>query len=178
MRTVTSAGDAIKGLYSTIAGGPTVGFEGRYSPFNQVPAKAIDNNLSTKYLNFGTTSTMNALVSNPGKNSGFYITPNVGVSLVNGVRFATGEDFPERDPLTMTFEGTNSTNLNASSVWTLLYNGSTGLDSIIPPARSSYGNIATFTNNVYYKSYRLLVLTQRGIQDSVQYAECQIMEFY
>jgi len=172
---ITASDDPINGLYNTVTGGPTGGYEGRYSPYTEKPPQAIDNNLNTKYLNYGTTSVMNSLMTDPGKDSGFYVTPNVGASLANGILFATANDFPGRDPLTITLEGTNSTNLNSSSVWTLLYNGSTGLDLVT--TRSSYGSSVAFTNNVSYISYRLLVLTQRDISDSVQYAESHIMRY-
>ena len=172
---ITASDDPIKSLYDTVAGGPTVGFEGRYSIYGEKPPEAIDNNVNTKYLNYGTTSAAFLMSTNPGKDSGFYVTPNVGASLANGILFATANDFPGRDPLTITLEGTNSTNLHSSSVWTLLYNGSTGLDLVT--TRSSYGSSVAFTNNVSYISYRLLVLTQRDISDSVQYAESHIMRY-
>ena len=178
MCSVTRPGDPTHGLYNTIAGGNTGGFEGRYPTSNEVPAKAIDNDVNTKYVNFGTTSVMNANVSQPGANTGFYVTPQMAnVSVVNGIRFATGNDYEARDPLTMTLEGTNSTALNTSSIWTLLYNGSTGIDAVNAPNRTAYGVIQVFPNTVIYRSYRLLITSQRSYQDSVQYSEFQILSY-
>ena len=172
---ITATGDFIKGVYNTVAGGPTGGYEGRYSPYTEKPPQAIDNNLNTKYLNYGTTAVMNSQLTNAGKDSGFFVTPTAGISLANGVLFSTGDDWPERDPLTMTLEGTNATNLNSSSIWTLLYTGSTGLETTL--ARQANGTIRTFPNSLTFKSYRLLIITQRDIQDSVQYSESHIMRY-
>ena len=172
---ITATGDFIKGVYNTLAGGPTGGYEDRYSPYNEVPPNAIDGDVNSKYLNYGTTAVMNDNLTNPGNGTGFFVTPNAGISLANGVLFATGGDYPERDPLTMTLEGTNSTNLNSSSIWTLLYTGSTGLETTL--ARQANGTIRTFPNSLTFRSYRLLIITQRGIQDSVQYSESHIMRY-
>ena len=172
---ITATGDFIKGVYNTFAGGPTGGYEDRYSPYNEVPPNAIDGDVNSKYLNYGTTAVMNDNLTNPGNGTGFFVTPNAGISLANGVLFATGGDYPERDPLTMTLEGTNATNLNSSSIWTLLYTGSTGLETTL--ARQANGTIRTFPNSLTFKSYRLLIITQRDIQDSVQYSESHIMRY-
>lgn len=174
---ITASGDPIKGLYNTVAGGPTGGFEGRFAGSSERPPQVIDNNLTTKYLNYGTTSVGNAQLTNPGKDSGFYVTPNVGYSMANGVLFAAANDFAQRDPLTVTIEGTNATNLNATGVWTLLYNGPTGLDPINNHTRNAYGTAQVFSNSIAYKSYRVLITSQRGIEDSVQYAEAHIMKY-
>mgnify|MGYP006996230412 FL=1 len=148
---ITAPGDPIKGLYNTVAGGATGGFQGRYSTYNEKPPQAIDNNLTTKYLNYGTSSVMNNLVSNPGKDTGFYVTPNVGYSLANGVLFTSAND--------------------------LLYNGTTGLEIAANVSRLVNGTIQTFFNSFIYRSYRLLITSQRGIQDSVRYAELHIMRY-
>lgn len=148
---ITAPGDPIKGLYNTVPGGATGGFEGRYSTYNEKPPQAIDNNLTTKYLNYGTSSVMNNLVSNPGKDTGFYVTPNVGYSLANGVLFTSAND--------------------------LLYNGTTGLEIAANVSRLVNGTIQTFLNSFIYRSYRLLITSQRGIQDSVRYAELHIMRY-
>lgn len=178
MCSITQTGDPIEGLYSTVAGGPTVGFEGRYSPYSETPDKAIDSDVTTKYLNYGTTSVMNANMSQPGANTGFYVTPTISnATVANGVLFATGDDYPDRDPLTITLEGTNSTALNASSSWTLIYTGPSGIDPIIAPNRSTYGVVQIFPNTAAYRSYRLLMLSQRGYQDSIQYSESHIMTY-
>ena len=172
---ITATGDFIKGVYNTFAGGPTGGFEGRYSPYNEVPPNAIDGDVNSKYLNYGTRAVINSQLTNAGKDSGFFVRPTAGISLANGVLFSTGDDWPERDPLTMTLEGTNATNLNSSSIWTLLYTGPTGLETTL--GRKANGTIQTFPNSLTFKSYRLLILTQRDIQDSVQYSESHIMRY-
>jgi hypothetical protein len=175
---ITRPGDPIYGLFNTRAGGPTGGFEGRYSPYSETPSKAIDNRTNTKYLNYGTNGTMNLMMTQPGANTGFYVTPTLtSTSVTNGLLFATGDDYPQRDPITVTLEGTNSTVLNTSSIWTLIYNGSTGIDSSASINRSTYGTLQVFTNTIAYRSYRLLITSQRAIHDAVQYSEALIMNY-
>ena len=175
---ITRTGDPIKGLYNTRAGGPTGGFEGRYSTYSETPDKAIDNQTGTKYLNYGTTGVMNLITPQPGADTGFYVTPTLtSTSVTNGLLFATGGDFPERDPITVTLEGTNLTALNASSSWVLIYNGSTGIDLSTVINRLTYGTLQVFPNTIAYRSYRLLITSQRAAQDSIQYSEAHIMSY-
>ena len=139
---------------------------------DEYPARAIGNSTETKYLNFGA----NLLPQTSGTDTGFYVTPSISnASLVVALRFATGNDLEQRDPLTVTLEGTNSTSLDIGSSWTLIYNGSTGLES--DPGRKRYGVQQSFTNTIRYASYRLLVTSKRGIAYAVQYSEVQIIGF-
>ena len=140
---------------------------------------AIDGSLHTKYLNYGNHGSMLVSIFQPGMNSGFYVTPSISsASIARGLLFATANDAPGRDPITVTLEGTNSTALNSSSSWTLIYKGSTGISASTIPSRYTYGDLQTFSNTVAYKSYRLLITSQRGYGDSVQYSEAHIMGYY
>lgn len=135
--------------------------------------------MGTKYLNYGTNGAMNLMLSQPGTNTGFYVTPTLtSTSVTNGLLFATGDDYPQCDPITVTLEGTNGTVLNASSIWALIYNGSTGTDPSIPLNRSTYGTLQVFSNTIAYQSYRLLITLQRAIHDAVQYSEALIMNYW
>lgn len=175
---ITRAGDPINGLYNTVAGGPTGGYEGRYSPYSETPNNTLDNDLTTKYLNYGTNGSMNAWQYQPGKNTGFYVSPTISnASVANGLIFGTGNDYPERDPLTLTLEGTNSTSLNSSASWTLIYNGSTGIDAVNAPNRSTWGVLQVFSNTFAYRSYRLLMTSQRNVSDSIQYSETHLLTY-
>ncbi len=176
---ITQAGDPIFGIYNTTAGGSTGGFNGRFSiPAEETPS-AIDGILTTKYLNFGNNGSGGVIMPQPGINTGFYVTPSISnASIACGLLFATGNDSPPRDPITVTLEGTNSTALNSSVSWTLIYNGPTGIDSLIIPNRSTYVPLQVFSNTIAYQSYRLLITSQRGNDDSVQYGESQIMGYY
>ncbi len=176
---ITHADDLIFGLYNTTAGGSTGGFAGRFSTVSEEPPMAIDGLLTTKYLNYGNNGSNGVTIVQPGINTGFYVTPNISTaSIACALLFATGNDAPNRDPLTVTLEGTNSLAFNSSSSWTLIYNGPTGIDPLIAPNRSTYCTMQNFSNTIPFQSYRLLITSQRGNDDSVQYAESQILGYY
>ena len=177
----TRVGDPITGLYNTTADESTGGYNGMYSSPSETPPYAIDGLVSTKYLNYGSTGSIGAVVYQPGAGTGFYITPTVSnVSVACALLFATANDNPQRDPLTVTMEGTNVTAtaaLNLGSSWTLIYSGSTGLDPTIAPNRTTYGIQQNFSNTIPYSSYRLLVTSQRANSCCTQYSEVQIMGY-
>jgi hypothetical protein len=172
---VTKPGDPIVGLHNTFAGGAnTVSTEGTGSgqyPSAESPPNAIDNDLGKKYLNFGGTGT-----SGPGENTGFYVTPSSGASVVVGLHFAAANDSPERDPLVFTLEGTNSDPTMATD-WALIATGDTGLQT--DPGRNNWevDNVEpTFTNTDAYTSYRLLITGVRGgNQNSMQFSEVELL---
>ncbi len=120
---ITQAGDMIIAIYNTTAG-ISVGGVGTCNP-NQNASSAIDGLTSTKYFNFGRPSGQTSTISQPGVGSGFYVTPAISNSSVaNGLCFATGNDMPNRDPITITLEGSNATGgvaLTLGSSWTLIY---------------------------------------------------------
>ncbi|CAF3707485.1 unnamed protein product [Rotaria sp. Silwood1] len=178
---ITSPADPIVGLYNTSAGQSTGAYNGRYSGPAEEPPKVIDGLLSTKYLNFGFQGSASAILNDPGVNTGFYVTPTISTaSVAVALLFATANDFPNRDPLAVTLEGTNATDvgaLNLGSSWTLIYSGPTGIDPAIAPARSTYVPPQNFSNTIAFRSYRLLVTSQRGPENSVQYAEAQILGY-
>ena len=97
---------------------PRVVFNGTYSSSSEMPHAAMDNSTSTKYLNFGQ-------IGGPG----FVVTPSIKNSTVAcAFLFATGNDHPNRGPLTVTLEGSNASTITAlhfGSSWRLIYNGST-----------------------------------------------------
>ncbi|HZZ72377.1 MAG TPA: PEP-CTERM sorting domain-containing protein [Pirellulales bacterium] len=175
---ITAAGDAIVGISNTTIGGndtiatPGTG-AGQYAT-GEIPANAIDNNTGTKYLNFGNGATG---VSNAtkGVNTGFYVTPAFGNSLITGIQIATANDSPNRDPLTVSLEGSNATGsaLDLGSSWTLI-NNSIDLGIGSDPGRLTFGSIINFANTTPYTSYRVLVQSQRGSDNSVQYSEMNL----
>ena len=68
-------------------------------PGSEGVKNAIDGTQS-KYLNFDSAA-------NSGKTSGFAVTPAVGATWVTGLAMQSANDAPERDPLTVTIEGSN-----------------------------------------------------------------------
>ena len=178
---ITRAGDSIMGIYNTSAGQSTGASNGVYSGASETPDKAIDGNLSTKYLNYGYRGSSANHSYNPGAGTGFYVIPTISnASVATAIRFATANDDPDRDPLTITLEGSNATivaDLNLGSSWTLIYNGSTGIHPTIAPSRLTYLSPQNFSNTIAFRSYRLLVTLQRNISDAVQYAESDILGY-
>ena len=80
-----------------------------------------------------------------------------GSSLLLDLQFCTGNDLQNRDPFTITIEGSNQAPslLTLGSSWTLIYNGSTGLQPFTN--RYTCGAILSVPNNsVWYSSYRIL----------------------
>ncbi|CAF3891320.1 unnamed protein product [Adineta steineri] len=177
--TITRAGDPIVGIYNTSAGMSTGCINGSFSSSTEMPPEAIDNLTSTKYLNFGSTGGFGIEAPAPGVDTGFYVTPTISDnSIATALLFATANDSPNRDPITVTLEGSNSNALDIGSSWTLIYSGSTGIDPTIDPGRQQYVTQQNFSNAIAYKSYRLLITSQRGSDWAVQYSEAQIIGYY
>ena len=175
---VTAAGEAVTGFYQGSVGGNDVPSSvgsgaGQYSS-TFPPAKAIDHDPTTKYLNFGNgSSTVSSATKGVG--TGFIVTPALGPSIVTGIQVATAGDTPNRDPLTVSIEGTNATtNLNAGASWTLIADN-VNLGINVDPARQMFGPVATFANSTAYRSYRVIVKSQRGSETGVQYAEMNLV---
>jgi hypothetical protein len=150
---------------------------GNYFP-SEEPDNILDKNITTKYTNFGTcnASTLSNSIT-CGVNTGFYLTLQRGASLLLSIRLCTALSYPQRDPMTITVEGSNQTLsvLNLGSSWTLIYNGSSGLTP--DPGRGSYGITQNFSNSISYASYRILVTSMRNITYAVQYAEVQLIGY-
>lgn len=61
--------------------------------------------------------------------------------------------------------------LEQGSSWSLIYAGVTG--PATDPRRNTPGQLVSITNSTPCNSYRLLVTSQRGLANSVQYADVQ-----
>ncbi|CAF1583611.1 unnamed protein product, partial [Adineta ricciae] len=142
---------------------------------------AIDGDLSTKYSNYGGIGRSRSSVVGRGVGTGFFVTPSISnATIARSILFATADDSADRDPLTVTLEGSNATTnatLRLRSSWTLIYNGSTGIDCSKDPGRSRYVTQQNFPNTKIFASYRLLITSQRNISDGVQYSEAQILGY-
>jgi hypothetical protein len=177
---ITRAGDSIIGVYNTTAGGSIGGINASFSVPAEYPLYAIDNSTSTKYLNNGVNAG-GLTAYQPGLNTGFYVSPVFSTaSIALALLFATANDVPDRDPITVTLEGTNVTNavsFNLGSSWTLLYSGPTGINATVDPGRLTFVAQQNFANTLAFRSYRLLVTSQRGNTSCVQYSEAQILGY-
>ena len=163
---VTSPGDPIiggqmiGGVFTPATQGTPAGNANMF-PSNGLPAFTIDDDLASKYRNFGEVMT------------GFIVTPRFGpLTFVTKIRFATAIDSPERDPLTYTLEGTTGDPLTGT--YTLIASGSTGLDT--DPGRGTFGPVLSFTGVGYATSYRVIFPTVRNsaTADSMQVSEVVI----
>ena len=164
--TVIPLKQTVKGKPSTLAVTGEFGGEGDV----ELVGSVIDGNLDTKYFNKGEDSTARF----PGVNTGFLITPKAGAKTVTAIQFATANDSEERDPVSITIEGSNSDNPAAAQGgdFTLIYSGPTGLMGSFD--RNHWGQVVTFTNAQSYKSYRVLITALRGEATGTQYSEVKL----
>jgi hypothetical protein len=183
---ITAKGDPITGISATVVGGndtiATAGTGSGQFPAAESPPNAIDQlymspytTAGTKYLNFGNGNS-GVTSATKGVDTGFYVTPVFGSSVVNAIQMATANDSPNRDPLTVSLEGSNATgaNLDLGSSWTLIQSSvNLGIDT--DPGRFTLGPLVTFANTTPYTSYRVLVQSQRGVDNSTQYGEMHLL---
>jgi alpha-L-fucosidase 2 len=136
----------------------------------ELVSDVIDGNLDTKYFNKGKDPGASA----PGINTGFLITPKAGARAVTAIQFATANDSEERDPISITLEGSNAEDAARASAndFTLIYSGPSGLQDITD--RNHWGHAMTFTNTKTYKSYRVLITAVRGGASATQYSEVKL----
>jgi hypothetical protein len=147
---------------STLATIGTTGGANNY-PSAEDPTKIIDN-----VVLFGTTNG-NKYLNFQKNNSGFIVNLAAnGPSSLTGFRLASGNDAPERDPMTVVIEGTNSPNATTAlnSDWSPVYSGVTGLAS--NPGRNAYAGEVDFvpTTSGAFASYRVLFTTVRDTPSS------------
>jgi len=83
----------LSGIEATVSGNSIAGTSAN-SPATQTATNAIDNNVTSKYLNFDKL------------NTGMTITPS-GAGPVRGFTLISAEDAPERDPSSFMLEGSN-----------------------------------------------------------------------
>ncbi|CAF2798165.1 unnamed protein product [Rotaria sp. Silwood2] len=145
-----------------------------YGKGGMIPTEKVsnifDHNIHTKYRSFGSGSN-NIMSQKTGLNTGFYLTLNAGICIVSGFQFTTATSHPNRDPIMITLEGSNADKslLTFGISWSLIYNGSSGLES--DPGRGKRGVLQIFNNSQLYRSYRLLVVLKRGVESGVHYSE-------
>jgi hypothetical protein len=172
---ITRPNDIIVGVFNTTAGSFSGATIGTYSN-TESPANAIDMNTGTKYLNFGVSGSSSTTA---GLNTGYFVSPRVGSSIAAGIIFYTANDGPNRDPTMVTLEGSNdgSAQLQLGGRWTLIYSGPSGISPTVDPGRNTMCTLMNFYNTIPYMSYRLLITSKRGADNSVQYSEARIMGY-
>src|SRR5438093_769703 len=127
------------------------------SPGSEAVANAIDNVPTTKYLNFDRL------------NTGFTVTPRVGLSVVQCLTLTSANDAPERDPASFTLEGSyDGTN------FTLFASGP------VPAFTNRFDKVVIrFENNIPYLAYRLIfpTVSNAAAANSMQISEVELLGF-
>jgi len=140
-------------------------------PNDEGPEHLIDD-VGQKYLNFGK------------QNTGAIITPGIGCSVVDSIKFWTANDNESRDPASYKLYGTNNSISNVTnplSDFTLLSEGNLSL----PASRNADGNsplegsnsqTISFVNSASYTSYLVLFPTVKNSinANSMQLGEVQL----
>jgi len=130
--------------------------------------RVIDN-AGQKYLNFFEFD------------SGFIVTP-LGSTVVNGVRFWTANDSPDRDPASYKLEGSTA---GPGGPWTVISQGPLSLPAgrnaggATTALRGGLNQVVRFNNTTPYTSYRVTVPTVKNATaaNSMQVAEVDLLSF-
>jgi hypothetical protein len=168
---------SIFGVWNTFAGGAnTLATEnpsgiGTYYT-GQNPDNLIDSSLTSRYSSRGSSTGSDATA---GLNTGFFASVPQCLPTLVGFRLINAYPNIERDPLTLTVEGTNCDIVIACTNWTLLYNGSSGLENMGNVL--DYGEFQSIWNNVTYRSYRFLMTSKRNISSFVSYGGVQLFGY-
>jgi len=180
--------DSIVALCNTVPRGNSIqnpidiGSEACQSPHSgQIVRVILDGNLKSVHVNFGYYNE-DVQLEMKGMGTGFIVVSRSGrFSVIRAFQFGTGPDRPNRDPITITIEGSqfnNMADLQMGSSWNLVYYGWTGINMTNDPGRSVYGHLQTIVNTCPYKAYRVLIASQRGVDNSVQYSEVQFFGYF
>lgn len=98
-------------MWNTTAGGDsepaTSGDNVGNFPPKEPPVDAFDNILTTKYTHYGSCHRDATESLTCGVNTGIYVTLRRDPSVLVAIQLCTANDHPNRDPLTITVEGSN-----------------------------------------------------------------------
>jgi len=153
---VTQPGDAVQGVPNDMD----------WPIPNEVPANAIDNSSSTKFLHF-----KGELLP-----TGIQVTPAVGSTIVTGLTFTTANDSPGRDPVKFELSGSND---SIDGPWTVIAAGDI-VDFAQATAADRYtmnSTPITFENSVAYKHYQIVFPALRNpvTDPMMQIAEIELL---
>jgi hypothetical protein len=167
---------------NTVLSRTGVGYRECQSPSTEESVSSIiDGSLATKHVTFGIGDS-DIILRIKGVGTGFIVVPTTGnMSIIRSFQFGTANDSPNRDPITVSIEGSQMSdqiNLEKGSSWNLIYLGWTGIDLNNVSARSSYGNSQSVSQTVPYRAYRFIIASQRGADTSVQYSEIKLFGYF
>lgn len=172
----TTTTEIVYGIWNAVAGGDSMpavqasmGVGTYYT--GETPQNALDQSLFTKYSTTGNSTGAGLYNGYAGLNTGFYLTLSQCAAAPVQVRIGTGNDLTERDPLSITIEGSNGGDLTTGSSWTLIYSGSTGLANVTD--RETFGPYQSISSMGSFASLRFLVTSKRDYSDYVQYSEVE-----
>jgi len=154
----------------TQPGDPIVSFGGT-SPAAESVDHAIEN-LTSKYLNNGSGAVP---FGGPG---GFVVTPLLGGSVINVLRFYTANDADSRDPADFKLEGSNDGGANYTDIASgplALPGGRNEGGAPINPLTQNLQEIR-FVNTASYTSYRVSFATVKGASEALlQIGEVELL---
>lgn len=173
---LTDPADPLVALYDTTAGGDgTVANPDKTGvAYGLAPQMAISRSITDKYLNFGNGPEGESSATK-GVGAGFYVTTAaLGPTVLKSFQMTTAEDFPSRDPMTITIEGSNASgsDLLLGRNWSLLYTGSTGWTA--DPGRRAAGESVAVAGSDSYTSYRVLITSHRDVANCTQFSEISL----
>jgi len=165
---ITVPGDKVLGIPRGLpcGGNPSA----NYSPCGELPPLVIDDNVSTKYLNFGGNFDAGE------EPSGFQVTPYNGASIVTGMTFTTANDAEPRDPVAFELYGSN---VSINGPYELIAGGEI-VDFNQADAWPRFTMNETpimFDNDVAYAHYQVLFTAIRDAAsaNSMQIAEVELL---
>ena len=138
------------------------------------PKNVFDGNWASSFASYG-VGNASWWSNTSGVNVGVYLTIPTSPFILKAFRFITTTNTYNRDPMKLTIEGSNlvGSALTLGSSWTLIYNGTTGLD--IDPGRTQPGVQQILNGNVSpFSSYRFIITKKRYIDTCVNYAEIEL----
>ena len=163
-------------IYNTDVGGnstPAVSGstgDGTY-PANQSPAKLFDNDTTTVY-SIRVNYTVNGV--QVGKKTGFYVSVAGCQVVLTAFQFYPYINNSNRDPITITIEGSNAVDLTKGTNWELLYDGTSGLNE----TNRNDGTLQNISNARSFTSYRFLVNDIRRTNvNLVSYSEVKLFGY-
>jgi hypothetical protein len=141
------------------------------------PGFAIDNT-TTKYINGGSGFSAAAGFPPFAGPAGLVVTPAAGPTIVSGLRIYTGDDNPQRDPVSYTLEGSNDgTTFQLISSGTLTPSDARNSGALTLDPLTQVIQEVLFNNQSSYTSYRLAFTNVRdpNAANSVQVAEIELL---
>ncbi len=163
---VTVKGDPLVGIPNDGVGSDAIGGW----PAAEVPANAIDDDITKKYLHF----------KGDAEPTGFSVTPSLGATVVTGLTFTTANDAVERDPVKWELYGSNK----ADGPWALIASGT--IDDFARPwdwprrwknvTPIAFSNVMPFTNyKVMFPTVKRQINALPVTPNSMQIAEVELL---